>query len=233
MTANAQSSAASGAPAGGAPAAARSELHRADVPGALDHASGEVDEFDAALVRGAGGVRPPAPLEDAAAPEAPPEERAATSTRPTRADIEPSGPAELCRRPHRARSEGEIAVEAEDERRPPPSGGAGAATGWRRSAAAAAQPEQAAGAPERGGNRAIGFLRASWAELQRVQWPDRRQVSQATAVVLGFVAVAGIYLGLADWVARRSSTSSSNATVDQPAPTARAVSAHDPSSALP
>ena len=29
---------------------------RADVPGALDHASGDVDEFDAALVRGAGGV---------------------------------------------------------------------------------------------------------------------------------------------------------------------------------
>ena len=41
--------------------------------------------------------------------------------------------------------------------------------------------------PLRNGNRAIGFLRASWAELQRVQWPDRRQVFQATAVVLGFV----------------------------------------------
>jgi len=49
--------------------------------------------------------------------------------------------------------------------------------------------------------RAIAFLQASWAELQRVQWPDRRQVAQATAVVLGFVAVAGIYLGAADWVA--------------------------------
>ena len=58
------------------------------------------------------------------------------------------------------------------------------------------------GAPLRGGNRAIGFLRASWAELQRVQWPDRRQVTQATAVVLGFVAIAGLYLGLADYVAK-------------------------------
>ncbi len=56
--------------------------------------------------------------------------------------------------------------------------------------------------PLRGGNRAIGFLRASWAELQRVQWPDRRQVTQATAVVLGFVAIAGAYLGLADFVAK-------------------------------
>ncbi len=69
-------------------------------------------------------------------------------------------------------------------------------------AAAAATPEQASGAPLRGGNRAIGFLGASWAELQRVQWPDRRQVSQATAVVLGFVAIAGAYLGLADFVAK-------------------------------
>ena len=46
------------------------------------------------------------------------------------------------------------------------------------------------------------FLSASWAELHRVQWPDRRQVTQATAVVLGFVAIAGLYLGLADFVAK-------------------------------
>jgi preprotein translocase SecE subunit len=46
-------------------------------------------------------------------------------------------------------------------------------------------------------------LRASWAELQRVQWPDRSQVGQATAVVIGFVIVAGAYLGLADAVAKK------------------------------
>jgi len=63
-------------------------------------------------------------------------------------------------------------------------------------------PERASGAPIRSGNRAIGFLRASWAELQRVQWPDRRHVFQATAVVLGFVVVAGVYLGVADVVAK-------------------------------
>ena len=51
--------------------------------------------------------------------------------------------------------------------------------------------------------RFVAFLGASWAELQRVQWPDRRQVAQATGVVLGFVIVAGLYLGLADWVARK------------------------------
>jgi preprotein translocase SecE subunit len=57
--------------------------------------------------------------------------------------------------------------------------------------------------PKPEGNRLANFLRASWAELQRVQWPDRRQVAQATAVVLGFVAIAGAYLGLADAVAQR------------------------------
>ena len=46
--------------------------------------------------------------------------------------------------------------------------------------------------------RLIGFLQGSWRELQRVQWPDRRQVAQATAVVIGFVIVAGVFLGVAD-----------------------------------
>jgi preprotein translocase subunit SecE len=50
----------------------------------------------------------------------------------------------------------------------------------------------------RSGFRLINFLQGSWRELQRVQWPDRRQVIQATGVVLGFVVVAGVYLGLAD-----------------------------------
>jgi preprotein translocase SecE subunit len=49
----------------------------------------------------------------------------------------------------------------------------------------------------------IGFVQGSWRELQRVQWPDQRQVVQATGVVLGFVIVAGAYLGLADWVATK------------------------------
>ncbi len=53
------------------------------------------------------------------------------------------------------------------------------------------------------GNRVINFLRGSWAELQRVQWPDRRQVAQATGVVLGFVVVAGLFLGLADEISQQ------------------------------
>jgi preprotein translocase subunit SecE len=54
-----------------------------------------------------------------------------------------------------------------------------------------------------GGNRFVNFLRASWAELKRVQWPDRRQVAQATGVVLGFVIIAGGYLGLMDAIFSR------------------------------
>jgi preprotein translocase subunit SecE len=158
--------------AGGSPGASPpapllpSEAH---VPGALEHASAEVDEFDAAIVRGASGV----PMSDA----------------PIDTENDPE-----------TLSESEIETEAEAEGDLSPgeherlvaSGGASVAT-----------PEQASGAPTpRTGNRAIAFLRASWAELQRVQWPDRRQVFQATAVVLGFVVVAGVYLGLADFVAK-------------------------------
>jgi preprotein translocase subunit SecE len=120
-------------------------LHRADQPGSLDHASGEVDEVEASIVAGAEGE----PLDD-----------------------------------------DEELVEAEelDE-------------ADRREVAAPAS----AGAPTtgRGGPRFLNFLRASWAELKRVQWPDRRQVGQATAVVLGFVVVAGAFLGVVDALTQR------------------------------
>ena len=56
---------------------------------------------------------------------------------------------------------------------------------------------------KKGGVRVVAFIKACWAELQRVQWPDRRQVGQATAVVLGFVVIAGAFLGFADFVAQR------------------------------
>ncbi len=51
--------------------------------------------------------------------------------------------------------------------------------------------------------RVIGFLQGSWRELQRVQWPDRRQVFQATGVVLGFVIVAGAFLAVASFAAQK------------------------------
>jgi preprotein translocase subunit SecE len=54
--------------------------------------------------------------------------------------------------------------------------------------------------PHRKRGRVLTFLGHCVDELRRVQWPNRRQVGQATAVVLGFVVVAGGYLGLLDQV---------------------------------
>jgi preprotein translocase SecE subunit len=145
-------------------AAEQGGIERVDVPGALDHASSDVDEFDAALVRGAGGV----PADNELAEQA----------------------------------FGEDEGDVSDDVLQTPGGGAGGGTGGGPGGGGRGGSDTPSGAPIRGGNRAIGFIRASWAELQRVQWPDRRQVSQATAVVIGFVAIAGAYLGLADFVAK-------------------------------
>jgi preprotein translocase SecE subunit len=54
--------------------------------------------------------------------------------------------------------------------------------------------------PRRRRGRVVTFLGHCVDELRRVQWPNRRQVGQATAVVLGFVVIAGGYLGLLDQV---------------------------------
>jgi len=155
-----------GASAAGEDAAERTSsqhtIERSDLPGALEHVGAE-DEFDAALVRGAGGV--PATRED----------------------------------------QDEFDAEVEDALQEPsgPGGAGGGGVGGRGGGGAGEGAEaRPSGAPLRGGNRAVGFLRASWAELQRVQWPDRVQVTQATAVVVGFVAIAGVYLGVADGVAK-------------------------------
>jgi len=51
--------------------------------------------------------------------------------------------------------------------------------------------------------RFVQFLIACWAELQRVQWPDRQTLTTLTGVVLGFVLIAGGYLGLLDAIVSR------------------------------
>ena len=155
----------------------------ATCPGSLDHAGAEVDEFDAALVAGAGGV-PLAPSEQEEL------ERQALESGGDLAEAEvsqegapPAGPP------------------SEPPRQPPGGGRGGAGEGPVGGGGGELAPQRR-NAIALSGGRAVGFLRASWAELQRVQWPDRRQVFQATAVVIGFVAIAGLYLGLADLVAK-------------------------------
>jgi preprotein translocase SecE subunit len=56
--------------------------------------------------------------------------------------------------------------------------------------------KQASAERQRGG--VIGFLLSCWAELKKVQWPDRETLIQATAVTIIFVAVAAAYLGALD-----------------------------------
>jgi preprotein translocase SecE subunit len=176
-----------------------SQPARADVPGALDHASGEVDEFDAALVRGAGGVTasPENGLQEGAGAqdEAALEDQAALPDQAALQDE--TGLRDGA--PEAAGNELE-ALEAA------PPGGAGRGGGRDGVAgdgrAAAGEHERPAEAPLRLAQRAVAFLQASWAELQRVHWPDRRQTAQATAVVLFFVAIAGAYLGVADFLAK-------------------------------
>ena len=47
-------------------------------------------------------------------------------------------------------------------------------------------------------NRLIAFLFAVWAELQRVEWPNRQTLTMLTGVVVVFVIIMGAYLGLLD-----------------------------------
>jgi preprotein translocase subunit SecE len=60
-----------------------------------------------------------------------------------------------------------------------------------------------AGAEAHHRNRLVAFLIAVWAELQRVQWPDRKQLTQMTGIVLMFCLIAGGYLGLLDAIFSR------------------------------
>jgi preprotein translocase SecE subunit len=60
----------------------------------------------------------------------------------------------------------------------------------------AKKQKQAKAERQRGGF--IGFLLSCWAELKKVQWPDRETLIQATAVTILFVAVAAAYLGALD-----------------------------------
>jgi len=57
--------------------------------------------------------------------------------------------------------------------------------------------------PDKDRPRFVQFLMNCWAELQRVQWPKRQQLITLTWVVLGFVLIAGGFLGLLDAIFSR------------------------------
>jgi preprotein translocase subunit SecE len=60
----------------------------------------------------------------------------------------------------------------------------------------AKKQKQAQADRQRGG--VFGFFASCWAELKKVQWPDRDTLVQATAVTVIFVTVAAAYLGALD-----------------------------------
>jgi preprotein translocase SecE subunit len=56
---------------------------------------------------------------------------------------------------------------------------------------------------ERQRGAVTGFIASCWAELKRVQWPDRDTLVQASAVTILFVAVMATYLGVLDGIFSR------------------------------
>ncbi len=61
----------------------------------------------------------------------------------------------------------------------------------------AGTPPAAVAQPQRS-----GFVRESWAELKKVEWPNRAQVVQGTIVVIIACAVVGAYLWGVDQILR-------------------------------
>jgi preprotein translocase subunit SecE len=188
------------------PGPAPSEPHRSNVPGELEHSSAEIDEFEAAIVRGADGE----PVDPGAEPvDADARDDDVTVHATVDADDDDGGTGEIYDDEiegldeEAERDEWLQGTDEELDEPDPELEEEAVAAAPARARSAATPATSPAGAPTRSGpGRLIGFLQASWAELQRVQWPDRRQVFQATAVVLGFVVVAGLYLGVADRVAQ-------------------------------
>ena len=125
------------------------------------------------------GVIPetPSPTPQPEAPELP-------APAPSRADVgTPEAPEEPreSRRERRRREKQERSRERERELQKS------------KAASAAAKQEK-----RRGG--VIGFLASCWAELKKVQWPDRETLVQASAVTIVFVAVLAAYLGALDGI---------------------------------
>lgn len=46
--------------------------------------------------------------------------------------------------------------------------------------------------------RSMTFLQEVWAELKKVYWPSRKEVTAATLVVLAVIVVISFFLGVVD-----------------------------------
>jgi preprotein translocase SecE subunit len=158
-------------------------------PDPIEHATPDVELAEAQLALGRPEYTEPEPSAarpgDEAAPDDEPVDEDLGDGDPIEAeapDVQPSG-------------DGGGGDYDEDDDLGPQDGGSG---GRRPRASTAVSAPR-----EHFGTRVVHFIQGSWRELQRVQWPDRRQVMQATGVVIGFVIVAGAFLGVADLVAQK------------------------------
>jgi preprotein translocase SecE subunit len=174
--------------------------------------SGEEAEFEAVMESGAktedygertverdqeaatdqAGSPVPGVVPEPARPEPPTPEPPA----PSRADVgrpEDGAVAEAPPAPKESRDQRRARKEREKEER-------------RKARAKELQKGQAEKAEKRRG-AVTGFLASCWAELKRVQWPDRDTLVQASAVTFIFVAVMAAYLGALDaafnWLVQR------------------------------
>ncbi|HEX6701833.1 MAG TPA: preprotein translocase subunit SecE [Gaiellaceae bacterium] len=65
------------------------------------------------------------------------------------------------------------------------------------------QPKSQGGQRRAPGGGTLRFVRESWGELKKVEWPRRPQVLQGTAVVLIACTIVGLFLWLNDEVWKR------------------------------
>ena len=50
--------------------------------------------------------------------------------------------------------------------------------------------------------RTRNFIEESWAELQRVTWPDYEQLKNATLVIIAFSILVGLIIWIMDFASR-------------------------------
>ena len=65
------------------------------------------------------------------------------------------------------------------------------------------RPEPRPSAPATAHPRRFNFIRESWGELQKVEWPTQPQLIQGTVVVLVACVIVGVYLWGCDQAFRR------------------------------
>jgi preprotein translocase SecE subunit len=163
---------------GGAAAAESKAQHDTQVPESADVLEAELAEEGADLDALRG--RPGEAAVEQAAPE--PDR---TGAAVAEAEAAEAAPDKISRRARRAAERERKAAAKESERR----------------RAAKQEPT------ERQRGAVTGFIASCWAELKRVQWPDRETLIQASTITVIFIAVMAAYLGVLDavfnWIVQR------------------------------